>query len=319
MARAFAPASVSNVGCGFDALGFALDARFAEDAALPLGDTVEATTRAGGGVTVVEITGDLGKLPREADRNTAAGAAAAVLARANARVGLDLRIQKHMPLRSGLGSSAASAVAAAVAADGALGAALGEIELLECALAGEQIASGTLHADNIAPSLLGGLVLVRSLDPRPDVVRLPVPPTLLCVVVRPDLEVDTRASRRGLGDRVALPAAVAQWSNLGALVAALFRADLALIARALEDSIAEPVRGPGIPGYFAAKQAALDAGALAANLSGSGPSLFALCTERDLALRAGSAAVAAWQQRGIAAESAVSMLGARGARVLPCD
>jgi homoserine kinase len=322
-ARAFAPASVSNVGCGFDALGFAIDAQLDRGAPYPLGDCVEVVPRTGPaiepGVSVVEIVGDRGCLPHDAQRNTAAGAAAAVLERSGALVRLEITVHKHMPLRSGLGSSAASAVAAVVATNAALGAELDDAALLECALAGERIASGSLHADNVAPSLLGGMVLVRALTPTPDIVRLPVPKGLLCVVVRPELEVDTQDSRRSLGDQVALTAAVTQWANVGALVAGLFRGDLELIRRSVHDAVAEPLRTPAIPGFEQARSAALQAGAIAAGLSGSGPTLFAFSNDARRAAHIGAAAKQVWGGLGIAAEAAISPVGAQGARVVECD
>ncbi len=304
--RAFAPATVSNVACGFDVLGFAVEEP---------GDVVEARTRDEPGVELLEITGDGGRLPRDPERNTAGVAVRALLAATGCRRGVTLRLHKGMPLSSGLGSSAASGVAAAWAADRALGLEADHKTLLACALAGEEVACGSAHADNAAPCLYGGFVLIRPGDP-PDVVPLPIPEGLSCAVMRPHLEVETRTSRDLLGDVVPLRAAVSQWGNLASLVAGLFRADLELIARSLEDAIAEPKRAAQVPGFAAAKRAALDAGALGSSLSGSGPSIFALCASRPDAERAASAMAAALEDAGLESDRYVSRVGAGGVRAL---
>jgi len=308
---AFAPATVSNVACGFDALGFALDAP---------GDEVTAwwsTPADGGGpgVEIVDITGDSGRLPRDAARNTAGVAARALLDRLGERRRVSLSIRKGLPLASGLGGSAASAAAAVVAVD-ALTAAKSPIDvLIACALDGERVGAGSAHPDNVAPALCGGFVLVRAANP-PDVVQLPVPNGLTAVVVHPDLEIETAHARAMLGDTVPLADAVRQWANLGALVAGLHRSDFALIGRALEDSIAEPRRAALIPGLAAIKRAALDAGALGCSLSGSGPSIFALCATPTAAAATAAAMTAAVRREiGGEARTYVSAIAPRGARV----
>ncbi len=263
---AFAPATVSNVACGFDVFGFAIEG---------LGDEVEAERQDEPGVAIDQILHDHGRLPRDPEKNTASVAARAVLARCGARGGVRLTVKKGIPLASGLGGSAASAVAAAVATNHLLGARLSSDELLACALAGERIASRSTHADNVAPSLLGGFVLVRQPLP-PDVVTLPVPDGLTCALLHPWIEIETHAARACLGDSVPLASAVRQWANTAALVAALFRGDLELLRRSLEDHVAEPARRLLVPGFDAVRRAALEAGALGCSLSGSGPTLFAL-------------------------------------------
>src|SRR5437870_11058939 len=263
---AFAPATVSNVACGFDVLGFALNEP---------GDEVTARLTAGG-VQIDDISGDQGRLPREAAKNTAGVAVLALLAKLEESRGIALSIRKGLPLSSGLGGSAASAVAAVVAVDRLLDARSSVETLIACALEGERIGAGSAHADNIAPAICGGFVLVRRASP-PDIISLPVPAGLTAVVVHPDLEIETARARALLGDTVRLADAIRQWANLGALVHGLHRADFALIARALEDTIAEPRRASLIPGLIAIKRAAAEAGALGCSLSGSGPSLFALC------------------------------------------
>jgi homoserine kinase len=306
---AFAPATVSNVACGFDVLGFPLEAP---------GDEVTAR-HAPSGVRIDSITGDGGRLPLEATRNTAGVAAQALLTALGVHRGVALSIAKGLPLSSGLGGSAASAAAAVVAVDALLGARAPLDLLIACAIEGEGLGSRTAHPDNIAPALCGGLVLVRHPSP-PDIVRLPVPPGLVAVVVHPDLEIETSKARALLGTTVALSDAIRQWANLGAFVDGLHRADFALISRALEDTIAEPRRAALIPGFAEIKQAALGAGALGCSLSGSGPSLFALCHGNDAATRVARAMTEAVKRRiGGESQTYISSIAPQGARVVsPC-
>src|SRR5437899_748390 len=303
---AFAPATVSNVACGFDVLGFALNAP---------GDEVTARF-APGSVRIDEITGDRGRLPLDAAQNTAGVAAGALLTILGERRGVALTIRKGLPLASGLGGSAASAVAAVVAVDALLEANAPRDTLLTCAFEGERAGAGSAHADNIAPCLYGGFVLVRRAQP-PDIVRLPVPDGLVAVVVHPDLEIETAHARALLGDSVRLADAIQQWANLGAFVDALHRGDFALLARSLEDRIAEPRRAALVPGLSAIKAAAVAAGALGCSLSGSGPSLFALCRGNDAARRVADAMTASVIEHiGGAPQTYVSAIVSHGARVV---
>jgi homoserine kinase len=303
---AFAPATVSNVACGFDVLGFALTSPGDEVTARPVPS----------GVGIDDILGDAGRLPREAARNTAGVAAQALLTAAGESRGVALTIRKGLPLSSGLGGSAASAAAAVVAVDALLELHASIEMLITCALEGERLGAGSAHADNIAPSLCGGFVLVRCANP-PDIVRLPVPAGLTAVVVHPDLEIETAMARRLLGDSVPLPDAIQQWANLGALVDGLHRGDFDLIGRSLVDTVAEPRRAPLVPGLAAIKRAAAAAGALGCSLSGSGPSLFALCRSPGDAPRVASAmTVAVRAEIGGDPQTYVSSIAPRGARVI---
>jgi homoserine kinase len=303
---AFAPATVSNVACGFDVLGFALREP---------GDRVTATLAASG-VHIEDIAGDGGRLPREAAQNTAGVAVQALLAHLGETRGVTLRIVKGLPLSSGLGGSAASAAAAVIAVDALLGARTPQETLIACALEGERLGAGSAHADNIAPAICGGLVLVRRASP-PDIVRLPVPAGLTAVVVHPELEIETARARALLGTTVALTDAVKQWANLGAFVHGLHTGDFALISRALEDTIAEPKRAPLIPGLSAIKAAAAGAGALGSSLSGSGPSLFALCASAAIAARVATAMTEAVRLHiGGTPQTYVAGVADRGARVV---
>jgi homoserine kinase len=306
---AFAPATVSNVACGFDVLGFALEAP---------GDEVTARFRESSAteVTIDDIVGDDGRLPRAAEQNTAGVAARALLTRLGERRGVALTIRKGLPLSSGLGGSAASAVAAVVAVHALLGADAPLDVLMACAFEGERVGAGSAHGDNIAPALYGGFVLVRVADPA-DVIRLPVPAGLTAVVVHPDLEIETTRARELLGHTVPLSDAIRQWANLGALVDALHRTDFDQLARSLEDTIAEPRRAPLVPGLAAIKRAAVEAGALGCSLSGSGPSLFALCRDASSAARVAAAMTDAVRRHiGGAPQTYVSPIAPRGARIV---
>ncbi len=303
---AFAPATVSNVACGFDVLGFALHAP---------GDEVTARL-APSGVRIDEIIGDQGRLPRDAAKNTAGVAAQALLTFLGETRGVTLTIRKGLPLSSGLGGSAASAVAAVVAVDGLFNARTPPATLMACAFEGERIGAGSAHGDNIAPAVYGGLVLVRVPNP-PDVVRLPVPAGLTAVVIHPDLEIETARARALLGATVPLGDAIRQWANLGAFVDALHRSDFDLMARSLEDVIAEPRRASLVPGLAQIKQAAVGAGALGCSLSGSGPSLFALCRDAVSAQAVAIAMTAAVKQHiGGEPQTYVSPIAPQGARVI---
>jgi len=302
---AFAPATVSNVACGFDVLGFPLESP---------GDEVTATL-APSGVRIDDIVNDGGRLSRDATRNTAGVAASTLLAALGERRGVVLTIRKGLPLASGLGGSAASAAAAVVAVNALVGARAPMDLLITCALEGERLGAGSAHPDNVAPCLCGGFVLVRRANP-PDVIRLPVPHGLTTVVVHPELEIETAKARALLGDTVPLSDAVRQWANLGALVDGLHRSDFAQISRALEDTIAEPRRASLVPGLALIKRAATDAGALGCSLSGSGPSLFALCPSAPVAEAVAVAMTSAVRANiGGEPQAYVSPISLRGAHV----
>ena len=311
MLRVFAPGSVSNVGPGFDVLGFALHRP---------GDTVDAERTDRPGVTLVAVDGDGGRLPAQPGRNSASVAALAVLRRAGVGAsapGLSLHLHKGMPLASGLGSSGASAAAGAVAANELLGRPLEPRDLVACAREGEQAACGSAHADNVAPSVLGGFVLVRSYEPL-DLIQLPVPDGVFVAVVHPHCRVSTKEARARLAARnFPLAAIVANSGNLGALVAALYQADAALLGRSVQDALVEPVRAEMIPGFAAVKAAAADAGALACSISGSGPSMFAFADTADLAAQVAQAMRAAFKRDAqLSADAWVGPISRDGARVV---
>lgn len=295
------------MGCGFDVLGFALEEP---------GDVVVALRRDRTGVELVDVTGDAGRLSRDAAGNTASVAAAALLRACGSSAGVGLIVRKGMPLASGLGSSGASAAAAVVATNEALGLHAPMATLLRSAMEGERAACGVAHPDNVAPALLGGFVLVRALDP-PDVVRLPVPHGIACAVLHPPMEVETRASRALLPHAVPLADAVRQWANVGALVAALHSGDLDLLGRSMTDRIVEPHRAHLVPAFTRIQEAAVAAGAIGCSLSGAGPSMFALCrTIADAQEAAGAMRRALREHGGLEGEAFVSHVAPEGARLV---
>ena len=311
--RVFAPASVANFGVGFDALGAALDGP---------GDVVIARPSRRKGVRVVSISGDGGKLPRDPERNTASVAAAEVLAIAqkggSSVLGIDLEIEKGLPLESGLGSSAASAAAGGFAAALLLGV-TNRQKVLRAVLLGEHAADGSWHGDNVFASLLGGLVLVPSSRPdgplRP--VILPVPKELRLVLVHPDLTLKTSESRKVLPSQVPLGTSVRQAAAFASLVAALAAGDLPAAGRAIDaDAIIEPARAKLIPGHAAVTKAMRKAGAFGCAIAGAGPSLLALSDDSSRSREVAHAAVVAWKAEGIQATGAVYEIDQNGAREL---
>ena len=259
-ARAFAPATVGNIICGFDIFGLALGAP---------GDEVEAKLRDEPGVVITAVHGDGGRLPIQADRNVAGVAINAVLTECGLEnVGVEIEVWKGLPISGGMGGSAASAVAAVVAADELLQTRLSSEAMLRCASEGERGPKGDTHPDNIAPALHGGIVMVRPDEPA-IAIPLPVPDGLSVALVHPDLELETNDMRGVLPDTIPLSKAVRQWADCSALVVGLYEEDWDLIRRALVDRVAEPHRIPFIPGFGAVRAASFEAGALGAGLSGS--------------------------------------------------
>jgi len=300
--RVFAPASVSNLGCGFDVFGLALE--------MP-GDEVTVKWSTSGKTFIHKIVGAGTSLPLDVDLNTAGVAVKELLQATGEKRGMEISIKKKMPLGSGLGSSAASAVAAAYAANILLGKPFSKKELIPFVMEGERMACGSGHADNAAPSMLGGIVLVRSLNPL-EVIQLPVPKKLSIVVVHPHVELLTRDSRAALNKNVPLKTATMQWANTAALVAALYENDLPALGRSVTDYVAEPVRAKLIPSFHSVKEAALLAGALACSISGSGPSVFALCNNDEKAVA--SAMRKAFLKSGIRSDVYISKVNTAGAR-----
>ncbi len=305
--RAFAPATVANVSCGFDILGFALDAP---------GDEVEVKLTKRPGVIINNITGDNGMLPTDPNVNTAGVSVKAFLDFIDFDGGgIEINLKKMMPLSSGLGSSASSSVAAVFAANALLNYPVEKKDLLQFALLGEKVASGNPHADNIAPSLLGGFILVRSYEPL-DVVSLLYPEKLCSVVINPNLKINTKDARKLLSPNIDLKDAITQWGNVAGLVAGLSQNDYNLISRSLVDVVAEPIRYKLIDNFQEIKQSALDLGALGCGISGSGPSMFALCNNLDTAKTVGEAMKNIFAKNGTNSTIYISTINKTGAKIL---
>jgi homoserine kinase len=253
-------------------------------------------------------------LPLDAERNTAGMAALALQRELRLPFGFELDIEKGIPLGSGLGGSAASAVAAVVAAAALVEQPLGRTQLLKFAMQGEAVASGSVHVDNIAPSLFGGLVLTVGID-SPQVRQIPVPDAIRCVLVHPHMVLETRAARAILKHSVELSDVIWQTANLAGFLAGCYTSDLPLIRESLLDVIVEPQRQALIPGFGDVKQAGLAAGALGGSISGAGPTVFAW-TEAGDAERVRAAMVAAFASHGLESDSWVSALDPEGARVV---
>lgn len=308
-AAAFAPATVANVAVGFDVLGFALDG---------VGDRVSVTWIEGSasGRIDVETTGrDASEIPSDPRKNTAAVALKKLVELKGLSGELTVRVEKGVPLSAGLGGSAASAVGAVVAASALLETPLSSAELLDCALAGEEAASGSAHADNVAPSLFGGLQLVLPGSP-PEVLGLPVPAALRAVVVYPNLRIETRDARRILKPQVALRDHVLQSARLAGFVAACHRGDLEMIGRTLVDGVIEPQRAALVPCFYDARKAALSRGALGFSFAGSGPAVFAWASSGDVARDIGRAVQGVFTAHGLSSEVWISSVASRGAHVI---
>jgi homoserine kinase len=304
-ATAFAPASVGNVAVGFDILGQSVAA---------IGDRVRVSRRLEPGVAIRSITGVVQDLPLAAEKNTAGMAVLAMLTDLALPYGFELEIEKGIPLGSGLGGSAASAVAAVVAAAALVDRPLDRTELLKFAMRGEAVASGSVHVDNIAPSLFGGLVLTVGID-NPHVKQIPVPETVRCVLVHPHMVLATREARAILRKTVELSDVIWQQANLAGFLAGCYTSDLALIRESLLDVVIEPQRQVLIPGFADVKKAALDAGALGGSISGAGPTVFAWAEARDAeAVKSGM--VAAFRSHGLESDAWVSAIDLEGARVV---
>lgn len=302
----FAPASIGNVSCGFDVLGLAVN---------DPGDVVSLELNNSNEIKIKSIEGDGGKLPYDADKNTAGVAVRAYLKAIESNQGVDITLHKNLPLGSGMGSSAASAVAAAVAINHLMGEPLTRDQLLPFVMEAERVACGSAHPDNAAPSLLGGLILARSVNPL-DIIRIPTPKDLMCVLVHPHIEVRTKDARQVLKSSISLKDGVTQWANTAALVAGMMKDDYELIGRSLVDVVAEPLRAVLIPGFDEIKKTAIENGALGCGISGSGPTVFCLCKGIENAHRAANVIQEKFNSMNLQNERFVSSVNNQGARII---
>lgn len=307
--RVFAPATVANVAVGFDILGFAINR--------PGDEIVARINNERKGLKIITITGTGNKrLPYKVEENTAGVAAQRLLEHlGETELGIDLEIHKKMPFGSGLGSSAASAAGAVVAVNELLGAPLSRESLLYFSVLGEQVADGSFHADNVAPSLVGGITLIRSNESL-DIHHLPVPENLQVAVVHPDIEILTRDARAVLSKTIDLSTAILQMGSLASFITALYTNDLPLLGRSLHDYVIEPQRKQLIKGFDDVKAAAMDRGALGCSISGAGPSVFAMCDSGYLAQAAGQAMQEAFAAHGVTSQLYVSPINQTGVTIL---
>lgn len=302
--RIFAPATVSNVGPGFDFMGFALTRP---------GDILRLRKNSKKEIRIFNETGI--HLPDDPEQNVASVAVASLLKGIKSNQGIDLIFEEKINPGSGIGSSAASCTAAVAGVNHILNAGLSSHELIVHALDGEFIASGSIHADNIAPAMLGGFILIRSYNPM-DIIRLNIPEKLICTVVHPDIEIKTSESRKLIPESLSIKDSIGQAGNASALIAGIATEDYSLISRALEDKIAEPVRKKLIPGYQELKDKIQGSGILGMNISGSGPSVFALSDNRKSAELAEKYMQESFCNQGISCKTYISKVSESGTRII---
>ena len=302
--KVFAPATVANVSCGFDVLGFCLD---------HVGDEIIVHKSPQPGVRITKIEGQ--KLPLATKENVAGVAAEALLEKYRTDLGFEIEIYKGIKAGSGIGSSAASAAGAVFGINALLGEPFSRDQLIEFAMKGEELASGAAHADNVSPALLGGFTLVRC-GKKPDVISLPSPEDLYATIIHPKIELRTADARSVLKKTISLEKGIQQWGNLAALVSALYTNDYDLISRSLVDVVIEPERSVLIPYFNEMKKAALSAGALGSGISGSGPSIFTFSKGHATAEKVQQALIETFSPLGIEFDTFVSKINPKGVQII---
>jgi len=303
--KIFSPATVANVACGFDVLGFCLDS---------IGDEMVIRKTDKKGIFITKIEGGF-DLPYETELNVAGVSALAMYNALKPECGFEIEINKKIKPGSGIGSSAASAVGSVFGMNELLGRPLNKTQLTEFAIKGEALASKCEHADNLAPALFGGFTLVKSLSPL-EILQIPTPHDLYATIIHPQIEVKTSEARAILPKEVALTKAVTQWANFGSLIHALHTSDFGLIQRSLNDVIVEPYRSQLIPHYNEVKTEVLKAGALGAGISGSGPSIFSLSKGLETANNVADAMKKAYSKTGIDFDIHVSKINTAGIKII---
>jgi homoserine kinase len=302
--KIFAPATIANVSCGFDVLGLCLDT---------VGDEMVIRKTSEKGIKITKLVGQ--DLPLETEKNVAGVAGLAMLEKLNLNHGFEIEIYKNIKAGSGIGSSAASSAGTVWAMNELLDRPFSAKELVPFAMQGEKLASGTAHADNVAPAILGGFTLIRSYVPL-DIVKIPTPDELYATVIHPQIEVKTSDSRSVLKQKITLKESIIQIGNLGGLISGLYTSDYNLISRSLHDEIVEPLRSILIPGFDEVKENALDCGALGAGISGSGPSIFALSQGEDMAEAVAQSMSETYENLNIDYDIHVSKINTEGCRIL---
>ena len=302
--KIFCPATIANISCGFDVLGLCLES---------VGDEMIIRKSDVKGIKITKIVGE--ELPLETSKNVAGVAALALLDTIDYKFGFEIEIYKNIKPGSGIGSSAASAAGAVFGINELLGKPFTRKELVEFAMKGEAIASGSEHADNVAPAIMGGITLVRSSAPL-DIIKIESPSELYATVIHPQIELKTSEMRAVLQPMIPLKSAILQWGNLGGLIAGLYTSDYELIGRSLHDEIVEPLRGPFIPKFDVIKKTALENGALGSGISGSGPSIFALSKGIETANRIAKAMFVVYEDMNMPFEIHVSKVNPEGVKII---
>lgn len=302
--KLFCPGTIANLSCGFDVMGTCLDT---------VGDEMVIRKSDQKGIRITKIDG--ADLPLETEKNVAGVAGLALLEKLDAHFGFEIEIYKKIKAGSGIGSSSASAAGAVFGINALAGNPFTRKELVQFAMQGEVLASGSAHADNVAPALLGGFTLVRAYNPL-DIVRIESPADLFATVIHPQIELKTSEMRAVLQPMVSLKSAIAQWGNVGGLVAGLYTSDYELIGRSLQDGIVEPLRGKFIPHFESVKKSAMENGALGCGISGSGPSVFALSQGIETAQKVAAGMRSLFENTDIAFEIHVSRISSEGVKIM---
>ena len=302
--KIFSPATVANVSCGFDVLGFCLDS---------IGDEMVIRKVDKKGIYITKIDGY--DLPIEATKNVAGVSALALIEEAKPDCGFEIEIFKHIKPGSGIGSSSASASGSVFAINELLGKPFNKTQLTYFAMQGEKLASQSEHADNVAPGIFGGFTLVKSLQPL-EVLEIPTPNDLYAIIIHPQIEIKTAESRAILPNEIPMQDAIKQWANVGSLIHGLHTSDYELISRSLKDVVVEPHRSKLIPYYNNVKTKVLNAGALGCGISGSGPSIFSLSKGIETAEKVASAMKNVYSETNIAFETYVSKINTEGIKTL---
>lgn len=302
--KIFSPATVANVSCGFDVLGFCLDS---------IGDEMVIHKTAEKGIRIIKIDGY--DLPYTAEENVAGISALALMKDANPNCGFEIEIYKNIKPGSGIGSSSASAAGSVFGMNALLGNPYTKIQLTEFAMQGEAFASKCMHADNLAPGIFGGFTLVKSCNPL-QVIELPTPADLHAVIIHPKIEIKTSEARAILPKMVSLSNAIEQWSNVGSLVHALHTSNYQLLGDSLKDVIVEPLRSQMIPKFNEVKSQALKAGALGCGISGSGPSIFSLCQGYENSMKVADELTKVYSKTDIEFDIYVSSINKKGIRLM---
>lgn len=303
--RVFAPASIANLGCGFDIMGLALD---------DVGDILDIVATEGNGLSITNAT-DV-PLPEDPEMNVITPVVRKFMDMTGNSANIEITVKQKIYPGSGIGSSAASSAAAAYGLNELFGCPLSEEEVVICAMEGENLASGGYHADNAAPAVMGGIVMIRGYEPL-DLVKLPVPGNFYCTVVHPAIVVTTKEAREIMPKEIPMHTAVSQWGNVGGLVAGLYSGNVGLIGRSMKDAVAEPYRKKFIPDFDKLRKKILKCGAVAMNISGSGPSLFALSDNQETAVKAQKIFKEHFDFLGIDSEVYVEKVSNKGAKLLP--